>query len=110
MGLIGFLFRFASLLVLLAAVVTATLDAVQSVSSSSVALTSLGNGWINLDPESLVIAETSADANFGPQMWKTYVAPVLGLPACAVFFAISLLLWIAGYQEARVSSRHSFSK
>jgi len=57
MRLVRAFFHFLSFAALAAAVLVGTIDAIQSVSSSDVVLTSLGNAWLNLDPESLTLAE-----------------------------------------------------
>jgi hypothetical protein len=101
MRIVSFVFHMLSALALVAAVVAGTLDAIQSVSASAVTLTSLGNAWLNLDPESLTLAEIWADTYLGPDIWRPFIAPALAQPACVVFLAISLIFWMAGYQTPR---------
>ncbi len=93
------IFRFLSALALLAAIFAGTLDSIQSVSASSIVLTSLGNAWLNLDPESLAFAEISAGAYISDDLWRPFVTPVLAQPACALFLGLALLFWIAGYRR-----------
>jgi len=50
MAALRFFLHWLSLLALAAAVVTGTIDSIQSVSASKPVLTSLGNTWLNLDP------------------------------------------------------------
>ena len=107
MRIVSFVFHTLSALALLAAIVAGTLDAIQSVSASSVILTSLGNAWLNLDPESLTLAEIWADNYLSPDIWRPFIAPALAQPACAVFLAVSLIFWMAGYQRPRVAHRLS---
>lgn len=105
MRIVSFVFHTLSALALLAAIVAGTLDAIQSVSVSSLTLSSLGNAWLNLDPESLTLAEIWADTYLGPDVWRPFIAPALAQPACAVFLAISLIFWMAGYQRPRPTNR-----
>jgi len=65
MRTVRFLMRALSLAALIAAVVAGTMDSVNSVSSSSVVMTSLGNAWLNFDPEGLTMAEISANSYVG---------------------------------------------
>ncbi|TWF52916.1 hypothetical protein FHW37_104185 [Neorhizobium alkalisoli] len=101
MAVLRFLLHFISLLALVAAIVAGTLDAIQSVSSSDVVMTSLGNAWLNFDPEGLTLAEMSADTYIGTDIWRPYVAPMLAQPAFAIFLVLALVFWIAGYSRPR---------
>ena len=102
-----FLFRFISALALLAAIVAGVLDSIQSVSASSVVLTSLGNMWLNLDPESLTLAEIYAETYVSEGLWRPVIAPVLAQPAFAIFLGLALLFWMAGYRKPRFAGRFS---
>lgn len=107
MRIVRGVFHFLSGLALLAAIVAGTLDSIQSVSASSVVLTSLGNAWLNLDPESLTLAEISAETYIDADIWRPFVAPVLAQPAFAVFLVLALLFWMAGYRKPRFAGRFS---
>lgn len=100
-------FHCLSVLALVAAIVAGVLDSIQSVSDSSVVLTSLGNAWLNLDPESLALAEIYAETYIRSDIWRPFVAPVLAQPAFATFLAIALLFWMAGYRKPRFAGRFS---
>ncbi|CDN56639.1 Hypothetical protein RG1141_CH43270 [Neorhizobium galegae bv. officinalis bv. officinalis str. HAMBI 1141] len=107
MAVIRFVFHLLSGLALVAAIVAGTLDAIQSVSASSVVLTSLGNAWLNLDPESLALTEITATTYLGQDIWRPFVAPVLAQPAFAVFLGIALIFWMAGYSRPQFAGRFS---
>ncbi len=107
MRILRFVFHAVSALALLAAIIAGTLDSIQSVSASSVVLTSLGNAWLNLDPESLALSEIYAETYISPDLWRPFVAPVLAQPAFAVFLALALLFWVAGYEKPRFAGRFS---
>jgi hypothetical protein len=90
---------------LVVAILVGTLDAIQSVSSSRVVLTSLGNAWLNLDPESLTLAEFSANDVVRTDIWRPLVAPLLAQPACLVLLVLSLIFWLAGYRKRPFAGR-----
>jgi hypothetical protein len=105
--MVRFLLHVMSFLALVAAIVAGTLDSIQSVSSYSVVLTSVGNAWLNLDPESLTLAEVSAEHYISADIWRPYIAPVLAQPAFAIFLALALILWIIGYRKPPFAGRFS---
>ncbi len=105
MRLLRAFFHFLSFAALAAAVLVGTIDAIQSVSSSDVVLTSLGNAWLNLDPESLTLAELSADDYMSADIWRPYVAPVLAQPAGVMFLVLALLFWMVGYKRTSFAGR-----
>jgi hypothetical protein len=96
-----------SFVALVAAILVGTLDSIQSVSSSGVVLTSLGNAWLNLDPESLTLAELSANDYISADIWRPFVAPVLAQPACGVFLVLALIFWMIGYRKQSFTGRFS---
>jgi hypothetical protein len=106
-AVVRFFFHALSLLALVAAIVAGTLDSIQSVSSSQIMLTSLGNTWLNIDPESLTLAEMSADNYLSADIWRPYIAPLLAQPAFATFLALALIFWIIGYRRERFAGRFS---
>ncbi|CAD7029430.1 membrane protein [Pseudorhizobium endolithicum] len=100
-------FRLSSLLALIAAIMAGTLDSIQSVSSSTVAITSLGNHWQSLDVVSLAMAEAAVAHYIHPDAWRWVMVPVLAQPAFAVFLALALLFWMIGYRRPRFAGRFS---
>ena len=110
MRIIGFVFHVLSGLALVAAIAAGTLDAIQSVSASDLVMTSLGNIWLNLDPASLTLAEQAAKTQLTADVWRPYVTPVLAQPAFAVFLAISLIFWMAGYRSPPRDPRFSTTR
>lgn len=107
MGGLRALFHFLSLVALAAAVLVGTIDSIQSVSTSDIVLTSLGNAWLNLDAESLTLAEMSANDYIAADIWRPVVAPVLAQPAGAVFLVLALFFWIIGYKRKPIAGRFS---
>lgn len=107
MGLIRFALHFLSLLLLVAAIGCGVFDSIQSVSASAPVFTSLGNAWLNIDPEGLTLAEMSADDYIGAEIWRPFIAPLLAQPAFAVFLVLSLIFWIVGYSRPTAPERFS---
>lgn len=106
-GALRTVLHFLSLVALAAAILVGTIDSIQSVSSSGIVLTSLGNAWLNLDPESLTLAEFAASDYISADLWRPFVAPLLAQPAFAVFLVLSLVFWIAGYRRQSFAGRFS---
>jgi len=104
---VRFLLHGLSLLALAAAILAGTVDSIQSVSASRPMLTSLGNAWLSIDPESLTLAELGADHYISADIWRPYIAPVLAQPAFAVFLLLALIFWIAGYRREPFAGRFS---
>ncbi|WJH41891.1 hypothetical protein N7E02_16815 [Aliirhizobium terrae] len=100
-------FHFLSFLALAAAILVGTIDSIQSVSTSEIVLTSLGNAWLNLDAESLTLAEFAANDYISADIWRPFVAPVLAQPAVAVFLLLALVFWIIGYKRTSFAGRFS---
>jgi hypothetical protein len=106
-ALVRTVFHFLSLVALVAAIMAGTLDAIESVSSSAVVMTSLGNHWQNLDVVSLTLAEEAFASYISADAWRWAVAPVLAQPAFGVFLVIALLFWMIGYRRPRFAGRFS---
>lgn len=100
-------FHFLSLVALIAAILAGTLDAIESVSSSSVVVTSLGNHWQNLDVVSLALVEGWLTHYIHPDGWRWVATPLLAQPAFAVFLVLALLFWMIGYRRPRFAGRFS---
>lgn len=105
--MISTLFHFLSLLCLIAAIMAGTLDSIESVSSSSVVVTSLGNHWQNLDVVSLTLAEEAVRSYIHRDAWAWIVIPLLSQPAFVVFLVLALLFWMIGYRRPRFAGRFS---
>lgn len=95
------LFRFLSLLSLMAAIAAAVVDCILSVSASSVILTSFEADWEAISPQSLVLVKASVEYYIHPVAWRSGVAILIAQPAFAVLSALSLLFWMVGYRRSR---------
>ncbi|WP_416796587.1 hypothetical protein [Ciceribacter azotifigens] len=103
--MLGFLFRFLSLVALCIAVATGVLDSIASVSASGTVVTPLGIAWIELSPDTLSVVSDAVQRTWGPKAWGFAIRWLLPLPAFAVFLALSLLLWMIGYKRRPAAGR-----
>lgn len=89
------LLRFASLLALLAAIIVGGLDAIRFVASDMFELTSVATAlaFFRLDQPLLALV--------GEGFAATVVKALMAAPAEAIFLALSLFLWLAGYRPHR---------
>ncbi len=105
MGVVRFLFRALSFMALLLAVITATMDSIQSVSSSEVILTSLGSAWDQLDALSLERARELLESHVRQPLVLSAVDWVLRQPTFGVFLALWLAFWMIGYRKPNPAGR-----
>ncbi|MCO5732801.1 hypothetical protein [Rhizobium sp. SSA_523] len=96
-----FLFRFLSLLALSAAIVAGALDAILSVSSTTVVLTSFAEDWRAINPAGLPLVQAFVEHYIHPQAWRRGVEVVIDLPASAVLLGFSLIFWMIGYRRPK---------
>lgn len=101
-----FLARFISLILLVAAVIVATLDAIQSVAVLDVTLMRLGDALVSLDQNLVIQVELAVMRNL-PSIWHPAFKWLLAQPTCAVFLTLSLLFWMLGYRRKK-SARDNF--
>ncbi|MDW9353995.1 hypothetical protein GOA97_06940 [Sinorhizobium meliloti] len=99
------LLRFASFLALMAAVFAGTIDSIQSVAASEPVITSLADGIAAIGSDQLNWAQSLQRTGAGPAMWLRALHWVLAQPAFAVFLALALLLWMAGYRKKPAAGR-----
>ncbi len=93
-----FFARFISLIFLVAAVIAATLDSIQSVAVLRVTLVSLGDALLTLDQNTPTQIEQGL-TNLLPLKWLPAFQWLLAQSACAVFLVLSLVFWVLGYRR-----------
>lgn len=93
------LFRFLSLLMLMAAIAAATVDSILSVSASAVIFTSFEDDWKAVSPNSLALVKAWVEYYIHPVAWRSGAAVIIAQPAFAVLSGISLLFWMIGYRR-----------
>ncbi len=102
-----FLLKMLSFLMLIAGVLIASVDAIQSVSASEVVLTPLGGALASTGQEALDIVQSLERRQTEPALWDPAVRWLLGQPAFAVLLALSLILWMLAYRRPGAASRFS---
>lgn len=100
-----FIFRVLSLVALVLAVISGTVDSVQSVADSDVVLTPFGTAWQDVSPATLLSLQGFVEHNLNAGSWNLMVQWVLSQPAFAVFLAIALLMWMIGYRKEPAAGR-----
>jgi hypothetical protein len=95
------LLRFFSLLVLVLAVVSATVDAIQSVAADRLVMTPLGLAWRDVSPTTLGALEEWLAAALPGGIGIEALGALLAQPATAVLLALSFLLFLLGYRRRR---------
>lgn len=95
------LFRFLSLICLVAAVIAGVVDAIQSVAASRLVLTPLATAWGDVSPATLATLEDLVLAYLPPVVWEKGLRLLLAQPALAVLPALSFLFHLAGYRRPR---------
>jgi len=103
--MLRFAFRLLSLVALVLAVITATMDSIESVSSSEVVLTPLGMAWSQMSPRTLALAQVEAERYIGPWFWNEVAMWLLRQPTFAVFLGLALLFWMIGYKKPKAAGR-----
>ncbi|MBW8638197.1 hypothetical protein K1W69_13460 [Hoeflea sp. WL0058] len=102
-----FMLRAISLLALIMAVVTGVQDAIKSVASSQIVITSLGSAWYNVSPETLAQSQTLIQGNLHPYLWDPVMQWILLQPAWAVFLAIALFFYLIAWRRPKPAGRFS---
>lgn len=106
-----FLLRFAGFLALVAGVLVASVDAIQSVSASQPVLTPLSTalaaGGSSTQALVEVLERPHATGAFWGAFWDPVIRWSLQQPAFAFFLLIALLLWMMGYKRPPVAGRFS---
>jgi hypothetical protein len=93
------LFRFLSLLFLMAAIAAATVDSILSVSASSLVLTTFEDDWSAFSPQSMALVKAWVEYYIHPVAWRSGAAVIIAQPAFAVLAGMSLLFWMIGYRR-----------
>ncbi|MDO1580632.1 hypothetical protein [Rhizobium oryzicola] len=97
----AFLFRFLSLLFLMAAVAAGTIDSILSVSMRSLVLTSFAADWQEVSPSTLPLVRAWVEHYIHPEAWRSGVAIIIAQPAFVVLLALALLFWMIGYRRPK---------
>jgi len=102
-----FLLRFASFMALVAGVLVASVDAIQSVSASQPVLTPLATALAAGGPSTQSLVQTLETPHANGAFLDPLVRWSLQQPAFAFFLLIALVLWMIGYKRPPVAGRFS---
>ncbi len=101
--MIRFLLRFVGFWLLAGGFVALVVDGTRSIAASAVELTSAGDAWFVLAPDSLSALEAWGREAM-PGLWEHLAAPLLSLPAFLPLAGLGLILLAIG----RVRERSRF--
>jgi hypothetical protein len=96
-----FLLRLFSLLVLVVAVIAATVDAIQSVAADRLVMTPLGVAWRDVSPTTLATLEGWVASLLPGNAASSALATLLAQPASPVLFGLSFLFFALGHRRRR---------
>ncbi len=100
-----FLLRAISLLALIIAVIAGVQDAIKSVASSEVVITSLGAAWYGISPDTLNLTQAVIQRRIHPYLWDPVMQWVLLQPSWAVFLVLSLFFYLIAWRRPKPAGR-----
>ena len=99
------LLRILSFFVLVAAVLVAVFDCVQSFAAGSMILTPLRMTWATLNVASADAVENYLRGLFSAANWINSIDWIFSQPAMIDLLVLSLLFWILGYKKRPLAGR-----
>lgn len=100
-----FVVRVLSLILLVFAVLTGLVDAIQSVSAGQLVLKPLLETWTVNSPDTFAYLQDLFAQYLPAPVWDTGVRWVLEQPSFAVFLMLSLIFYLAGYRRSKPAGR-----
>ncbi|KQY13211.1 hypothetical protein [Rhizobium sp. Root482] len=101
------LLRFASFIALIAGVLVASVDAIQSVSASQPVLTPLASALAAVGGSAQTLVQSLEKPHADWALLDAVIAWSLRQPAFAFFLLIALVFWVVGYKRAPAAGRFS---
>ena len=98
-------FRILSFFVLVAAVLVAVFDCVQSFAAGSVVLTPLRMTWATLNEASAEAVENILRGLFQSDNWTKSVDWIFSQPAVIDLLVLSFVFWVFGYKKRPLAGR-----
>jgi hypothetical protein len=95
--------RFFASVLLLVAVIAAVADGTRTLAAERLVLTSAGEQWSKIAPNSFRYAQTYVQRTTHPLVWETGVRTLLLLPTWALFGGLGFLLAYIGRRRRRVN-------
>lgn len=99
--------RFASFIALMAGVLVASVDAIQSVAASQPVLTPLVAALEAGGPSTQALAQSLEKPHANWALLDTVIAWSLRQPAFAFFLLVALAFWLIGYRRPPAAGRFS---
>lgn len=100
-----FISRIFSLIFLAIAIITAVVDALESLGLGALKLTPLGQTWSNFNADSLAATEVLIVDNLAGFLWDPIMEWILLQPTIAVFLALSFIFYALSYKRKRREDR-----
>lgn len=100
-----FVARVLSMMLLVVAVIAGLVDAIQSVAAQRTVLTPLIEAWILSSPATLELVSDLFTEHLPAWVWDPGALWLMSQPAFAVFLALSLLFYLAGYRRRKPAGR-----
>jgi len=97
--------RTISLLALIMAVITGVQDAIRSVATSQIVITSLGSAWYSVSPDTLNLAQAVIQRKIHPYLWDPVMQWILLRPAWSVFLVLALLFYLIAWRRPKPAGR-----
>ena len=97
--MIRLFFRILALLSLAGAVVAAVVDSSRSIAASALSLTSFGEVWSGIAPDSLGKLQETGPQYLGAGIWSAVSNFILAMPAVAILMILALLFYAIGYKR-----------
>ena len=95
--------RFFASALLLVAVIAAVADGTRTLAAERLVLTSAGEQWSKIAPNSFRYVQTYVQRTTHPLVWETGVRTLLLLPTWALFGGLGFLLAYIGRRRRRVN-------
>jgi hypothetical protein len=102
-GMTVWALRFFASVLLLIAVIAAVSDGTRTMAAERLVVTSTGEQWGKIAPNSLKNSQNWVQRMTHPLVWETGVRPLLLLPAWALFGGLGFLLAYIGRRRRRVN-------
>jgi len=103
--LLRLIMRFLALSALALAVISFVIDATRSIGTSKLVVTSVGQSWATLSPQSLDNARAYVEAHGLPGLWDPGITSALAAPTAAVLGVLALLFYMMGYRREERRAR-----
>jgi len=83
-------------------VITAILDLTRSIANSALTITTLGEQWVSIHLDSLLLLQPAIERHVHPFLWNPLIQNILLAPSWLVFGTIAILfLWFGRRKERR---------